>query len=237
VLDQQIVASYGWARNYALRCTAIFSKKFDREELTSAGVLGYILAARRYNQCKGSSFRGFCAIRIRGAIVDEYRKLTGEPRSSGRSRKVIATKKLELEAILQRSPSDLELAEALGLEASEFSKMQRASQPLFFLCLDEESASEHDDQDLPLREVIADKSTPSPSDSVDSAEIRRALCASISKLPPVEANIIISHYLHGVTLHDIAGRMNMTPARISQLHHRAISSLKKHLAKKNPELF
>ena len=52
-LEQQIIDSYSWACHYAACCTANFSNSFDREELKSAGILGYVAAACRYDERKG----------------------------------------------------------------------------------------------------------------------------------------------------------------------------------------
>ncbi len=70
-----------WARNFARACAAKLPSHLDRDDLQSAGVLGYLRAAARYDISKGASFRGFCAVRIRGAVLDELRRWDWAPRS------------------------------------------------------------------------------------------------------------------------------------------------------------
>ena len=46
----------------------------DVDNLESAGMLGLVEAADRYNPSRGVEFRAFSSIRIRGAVVDELRR-------------------------------------------------------------------------------------------------------------------------------------------------------------------
>ncbi len=232
LLQQRLLNSYVWACHYANCCTASFSSSFDREELKSAGILGYIVAASRFDESKGSSFRGFCATRIRGAIMDELRRATWQPRSARRNHQLIARTGLDLEAELQRKPTRAELAKALGIEESDLAQMQRLSQPASYVSLDDDTGMGSDDESLPLKEILADQSATPPSEACDTAEMRRALCSCISKLPPAEASVIVLHYLRNIPFQEIAKMMKLTPSRISQVHHHGLASLKKLLQKK-----
>jgi RNA polymerase sigma factor for flagellar operon FliA len=231
-LQRQIVASYAWACRYARRCSTSFPGCYDQEELTSAGIVGYIIAAHRYDEKKGNSFRGFCAVRIRGAVMDELRRLTWEPRAARRTHQMVSKKRTELELGLQRKPTHRELAEAMGLTEIDLAEMQRLSAPPSYVSLDEEGYANDEDDRPPLREIIADPSVGDPADSVMMAETRRALCSCIGKLPRAEAIIIVMYYLRNVSFKRIAEILNLSPSRISQLHHQALASLKKHLAEK-----
>jgi RNA polymerase sigma factor for flagellar operon FliA len=229
--EERITASYTWAWHYATGCTSGFSNPFDREELRSVGILGYVVAACRYDERKGGSFRGFCATRIRGAIVDEVRRSTWEPRSARRNHQLITATKLALDADLQRSATDAELAQALGMEEADLARMRRLSQPASYISLDDDRTTGGEDDSLPLKETLADQSAIVPSVAVDTAEIRRAVFTGISKLPPAEASIIVLFYLRATPFSNIARMMNLTPARISQKHHRGLAMLRKLLAK------
>lgn len=79
-----------WAKGFARSCASKLPSHLDRDDLQSAGVLGYLRAAARYDVSKGASFRGFCAVRIRGAVLDELRRWDWAPdpciRTTGVSR-------------------------------------------------------------------------------------------------------------------------------------------------------
>jgi RNA polymerase sigma factor for flagellar operon FliA len=230
LIEQRIADSYLWAWHYANSCTTGFSNQFEREELRSVGILGYVVAASRYDENKGSSFRSFCAARIRGAIVDEVRRSSWEPRSARRTHQLLAGTKLALDAELQRNATDAELAQALGMDESDLARLRELSQPARCISLDDDSATGSDNEALPLKETLADRCAVAPSAAIDTAEIRHALFTGISKLPPSEASVIILFYLRGTPFRSIARMMNLTPARISQRHRQGLASLRKFLA-------
>jgi len=70
-----------WARHFARSCASKLPSHLDHDDLQSAGVLGYLRAASRYDAARGASFRGYCALRIRGAVIDELRRWDWAPRS------------------------------------------------------------------------------------------------------------------------------------------------------------
>jgi RNA polymerase sigma factor for flagellar operon FliA len=74
-----------WAQRFARSCATKLPNYLNRDDLQSAGVLGFLRAADRYDGEKGASFRSFCAMRIRGAVLDELRKWDWAPRSVHRN--------------------------------------------------------------------------------------------------------------------------------------------------------
>lgn len=52
----------------------------ERDDLVSAGVIGLIDAVDRYDPARGVPFEAFAAARIRGAVIDELRRLDGRGR-------------------------------------------------------------------------------------------------------------------------------------------------------------
>jgi len=79
--EERILEFLPWAQRFARSCAARLPSYLDRDDLQSAGVLGFLRAASRYDVNKGASFRGFCAVRIRGAVLDELRRWDWAPRS------------------------------------------------------------------------------------------------------------------------------------------------------------
>jgi len=70
----------------------------------------------------------------------------------------------------------------------------------------------------------------SPYDLVARRSERAALGKAVSSLPEREAQIVDLHYFQGVQFHDIATKMQVSRARVSQLHSRALSMLRPLLA-------
>jgi RNA polymerase sigma factor (sigma-70 family) len=91
----------------------------SREDLVSAGIAALAGAAKAFDPSRGIPFGSFATTRIRGAILDELRGLDWASRSvRARARQVDAMQQ-ELTAALGRTPTNQELAEALGVSVDE----------------------------------------------------------------------------------------------------------------------
>src|SRR5271155_2260413 len=90
-----------WAKHFARACSARLPRHLDHEDLEAAGVLGYLRAASRYNVQRGASFRGYCAARIRGAVLDELRRWDWAPRSVHKNHRRITRVTLDLSGHLE----------------------------------------------------------------------------------------------------------------------------------------
>src|SRR5476649_568306 len=84
----RLMESLSWARHFARSCASNLPQYLDREDLQSAGVLGYLRAASRFDANRGAAFRGYCAVRIRGAVIDELRRWDWATRSIHKNQKL-----------------------------------------------------------------------------------------------------------------------------------------------------
>jgi RNA polymerase sigma factor for flagellar operon FliA len=215
-----------WARGFARACANKLPYHLDRDDLQSAGVLGYLRAAARYDISKGASFRGFCAVRIRGAVLDELRRWDWAPRSVHKNNRRITRVTAVLLEELEREPTGPELAAALGIPVAELQALQTFSQPRQVVSFEEVGENSRGEEMIPLRERLADPDTPSPDAGVHAEEDRRTLLKCLGHLPKSQATVIVLHYLQNVPLRDVADLLKVTPSRVSQLHHQALARLR-----------
>lgn len=218
-----------WAQSFARACAAKLPHHLDQDDLQSAGILGYIRAADRYDASKGTSFRGFCAVRIRGAMLDELRRWDWAPRSIHKIRRRMTCVTRQLIDQLNREPTNSELAAALGIEPGDLAAFQTHIRTRKLVSFDEISESLDGEENLSLIERLPDLHGKQPDQAVLGAEKRRTLLKCIGNLPKSEATIIVLHYLENVPLRHIAIGLAVTPARVSQLHCRALDHLKQSL--------
>src|SRR5476649_1895664 len=125
-----------WARHFARSCASKLPSHLDHDDLQSAGVLGYLRAASRYDAARGASFRGYCAVRIRGAVLDELRRWDWAPRSVHKNHRRITRVIARLTEQLEREPTAAELAAALDIDPSELPAFQTQAQPRQVVSLD-----------------------------------------------------------------------------------------------------
>src|SRR5271167_4257165 len=148
--DERLIEFLPWARHFARACASKLPSQLYRDDLQSAGVLGYLKAAERYDAKLGASFRGYCAVRIRGAVLDELRRWHWTPRSVHKNQCRITRITNNLAEQLERDPTRHELAEALGLEETEFEAFQNLATPRQLISFDEVTDNLQGDENLTL---------------------------------------------------------------------------------------
>ena len=92
----------------------------EESDLISYGLLGLIGAIERYDLGRDIKFETFAVARVKGAIIDELRSLDWVPRSVRARAREVERAHAELEAKLQRSPTDDEMATRLEMSVEEF---------------------------------------------------------------------------------------------------------------------
>jgi RNA polymerase sigma factor FliA len=224
--NERLIEFLPWARHFARSCASKLPSHLDHDDLQSAGVLGYLRAASRYDAARGASFRGYCAVRIRGAVIDELRRWDWAPRSVHKNQRRITRITSNLAENLEREPTRRELASALGVEEADLATYQTQAQPRQVVSFDEMTENGHGEESLSLTERLADPSAARPDAAVLFAEDRRTMMQCLGRLPKTQATVIVLHYLQNVPLRDVAEILAVTPSRVSQLHHQALGRLK-----------
>ena len=93
----------------------------DRDDLTSAGLLALVQAARAFDADRGVPFNRYAATRIRGAIVDELRSIDWASRSVRRRSRELEGVRAQLASVLGRAATPAEVAQAAGMTVAEVS--------------------------------------------------------------------------------------------------------------------
>jgi len=192
----------------------------ELEELIQVGMVGLIEAARAYDPARGIDFENFALSRIRGAMLDEVRRLSALPRSAvafnqsqGGAANALATE-------LGRKPSAGELADYLGKEIDQFHR---------------ERDSAHRFETLPIDTVsdeamnIADEASRQPEAIVEHAQFMRALQAAIDGLSERERLVMQLYYVEELNLKEIGATIGVTESRVSQILSGNVRTLRRQL--------
>ena len=186
----------------------------DADDLHSMGVIGLIAAAQRYIPQEGRTFAGYAYTKIRGAILDELRRLDWCPRRTRAKARKIKDAIAELEEIQRQ----------LQLTPAEYDEWLQESSPVTFINID---ASAYDDGDgSKLHETIADENLEPASAGLERAELWRLVADRIELLPEAQRQVLALYHFEGLRLAEIAEAMDLTEARISQIHTQAILALR-----------
>jgi RNA polymerase sigma factor for flagellar operon FliA len=209
--------------------------RFDFEDLVNYGVLGLIDAIDRFDHQRGIKFSTYAVPRIKGAIYDELRRIDWVPTQVRRKSKQLSRALRELENELGRSPTDEEIRNKLDLTVEEFRNfLQEVNIPENISL--EKFISPQAKDSVKLKDMIQDDSEVEPDQVFAYNQIKEVLGNAIDKLPEKEKLVVSFYYYEDLTLQEIGEIMELTTARISQLHTKAIFRLRGHLSQKKEVL-
>lgn len=216
VRDQLIREHAEVARRIALRMARRCPEWVAREDLVSAGMVGLIEAADRYDGSRQEPFISFAEHRIRGAILDELRRGDIMPRRVRQLARKISQAIKELEKDGEQA-SEQRVAEALGVSLDDY----RAG--LAQLVHVEVAPLENEEPRLAASEAA-------PDVQATYRERLARVCAALDRLETRDATILGLHYVEDLTYQEIADTLKITPSRVCQLLWRAVERLRAQLA-------
>ena len=182
------------------------------DDLWSAGALGLLEAARRFDNARGASFETFVEHRVRGAMLDELRRMDHLPRRLRSRTDDLQKAKKKLQGQLGRDASTEELAGELKLDMEEVGGIEALLEP--HVPLDR------------LAGVAAEGSESEIEDRLTRAKMAESLAAAIRELPERLQTVLGLHYLEGLTYREIAKILDVSEPRVCQLHGDGIKKLK-----------
>lgn len=184
----------------------------DIENLESAGVLGLVEAASKFDPSRNAMFKTFAYLRIRGAIVDELRRNSPLPQHMLTRVSVIRKAYRTLP-----HPVTVEaLAAATGLTADEVADTLAAER--FTKTLSWEQSAEPNGL-LPAMTVDP------PEVEAERWETVQQLSEAIEALPQKERTAVTLYYREDLRLKEISEIMKLSPSRISRLLSKALFEL------------
>jgi RNA polymerase sigma factor for flagellar operon FliA len=219
---QELVLEYAPLVKYIAERMAIRTPpNISKEELISAGIVGLIDALDKFDSEMGIKFQTYAEHRIKGAILDELRKMDWIPRSIRKDIHKIEGAVLALKYKLGREPEDYEVAQEMGIDIDSYYKMTSKTQGVTLFSLDKIMP----DGSTPKFAKQASK-TPSPFDELKVKEVKKIISEALVSLSKKEQLVISLYYYDELTLKEIAKVLDLTESRISQIHSKAIQRLR-----------
>ena len=195
------------------------------DDLNSAGLVGLLQAVRNFRPSGGASFETFARFRIRGAVLDELRRLDWVPRLVHDKARKIQNAMGELEQQLGKPPSEEQMARALGLSPADYRGWLDDIRPISFISLDAAPRSDGPEGATP-HDNIADDSQEDPSESASRSELKELIAQRIEQLPKIQQKVMALYYFEDLRLREIAEAFGLTESRISQIHSQAILAIR-----------
>jgi RNA polymerase sigma factor for flagellar operon FliA len=202
----------------------------EEADLISYGLVGLISAIQRFEPEREIKFETYAITRIKGAIIDELRSLDWVPRSVRSRAREIEKANSKLEHLLQRAPTDDEMAAELGMTVEEFQEALLQISNSTVAALDELwTVSDASGDQVSLLDTLQDPGAPDPAAVMDATDLKDRMADAIARLPEREKLVVALYYYENLTLREIGEVLGVTESRVSQLHTKAVLRLRSRL--------
>ena len=200
----------------------------DHDDLRSAGLVGLLQALRNYDPASGNSFETYARVRVRGAMLDELRRMDWVPRTIHEKARKIQATMAKLEQKLGRTATEAQVAKAMNLPLKDYLALLDEVRPAAFVCLDAVPSSENGDAGS-LYEVVADTSEEGPAEQAAQHELKEVVLERLKELPEIQRKVLALYYGEDLHLREIAEVFGLTESRICQIHSQAILAIRSYV--------
>lgn len=224
-LREKIILEYApLVKLVAGRLSMYLGYNVEYDDLVSYGIFGLIDAIDKYDYAKEVKFETYASLRIRGAILDQIRKMDWIPRTIRQKQKRIDAVCKDIETRLGRSATDEEIASELGISDDEYLEWQSQMKITNVVSLNEymEQGAEVPAEGNQFTTSRFD----SPEEYIEKEELKKVLEESLEQLTEKEKKVILLYYYEDLTLKEISNVLEVSESRVSQLHTRALQKMK-----------
>ncbi|MDR1246323.1 MAG: FliA/WhiG family RNA polymerase sigma factor [Clostridiales Family XIII bacterium] len=193
------------------------------DDMINQGMIALIDAVEKFDPGMGYKFETFASLKIKGAVIDFMRKQDWIPRNQRSLVKELNSAYNALYAEYGREPSKEEIAERMGVDTEQLEKILQKRQNAMILSY-EEAINEKMMTAFPL--LTEQKELEAPEAEMLKEELKQQLTAAVGELGERERLVVSLYYYENLKLREIAGVMNITESRVSQIHSSAIMKLR-----------
>lgn len=227
-MREQIILEYApLVKVVAGRLSMYLGYNVEYEDLVSYGIFGLIDAIDKFDMQKDVKFETYASLRIRGAILDQIRKMDWIPRTVRQKQKKIDEAIRNIEMRTGKNATDEQVAGELGMEQEELTEWQSRLKITNVISLNEflEQGQE------PVMDARGNSHFSQPEDVVSESELKQVLEEALEVLTEKEKKVILLYYYEDLTLKEISKVLEVSESRVSQLHTKALLKMRAKMGK------
>ncbi len=224
-IREKIILEYApLVKVVAGRLSMYLGYNVEYDDLVSYGIFGLIDAIDKFDCFKEVKFETYASLRIRGAVLDQIRKMDWIPRTIRQKQKKIEAVIKQIELSTGHSATEEEIAKGLGISEDEYIEWQSQMKITGLVSLNEYMEQGSDvSQDYGRH---TSSRFESPEERVEKTELSKVLGEALELLTEKEQKVITLYYYEELTLKEISNILEVSESRISQLHTRALQKMK-----------
>lgn len=231
-LREQLILEYaGLVKIVAGKLSMYLGYNVEYDDLVGYGTFGLIDAIDKFNFEKGVKFETYASLRIRGAILDQIRKMDWVPRTLRQKQRKLDAVYQKIEAEEGRMATDEEVARELDISVDELESWQLQTQIGGLVSLDEYMEQGEQRTENSLSEDYVQ-----PERIVEQKELKEILAKTLKELTEKEQKVVYLYYYEDLTLKEISAVLEVSESRVSQLHTKALQKMRLKLGG-NMDLF
>lgn len=225
IREQLILAYAQLVKLVAGRLSMYLGHNVEFDDLVSYGIFGLIDAIDKFDMQKNVKFETYASLRIRGAILDQIRKMDWIPRTVRQRQRKIDEAIKSIEMRTGKAATDEEIAVELGISGDELIGWQSQLKVTNVVSLNEfEEAGQE-----PVFEGGNRNRFAQPEEVVEEQELKQKLVEALEMLTEKERRVIELYYYEDLTLKEISLVLEVSESRVSQLHTKALLKMRKKM--------
>lgn len=225
IREQLILAYAQLVKLVAGRLSMYLGHNVEYDDLVSYGIFGLIDAIDKFDMSKNVKFETYASLRIRGAILDQIRKMDWIPRTVRQRQRKIDEAIKQIEMRTGKTATDEEIAVELGVSGDELLNWQSQLKVTNVVSLSEFEETGQE----PIIETVNKNRFSQPEDVVEEQELKQKLVESLELLTEKERRVIELYYYEDLTLKEISLVLEVSESRVSQLHTKALLKMRKKM--------
>jgi RNA polymerase sigma factor for flagellar operon FliA len=210
-IDDLVLQHQDYVRSLARGISKKLPKHVDFDDLVSLGNVGLAEAARQYEPGRGVAFTTFAYYRVRGAIFDGLRQMTGIPPSLRRKLAILSGENEVAEITAQTA----DVSDDPEFLAKQFRTAVGRLGAVFLLSGSSEDERDNDPTD-----------GRSAADDAEQKEDLAQLTESLKKLPEEQATLIRMLYFEHRSMTEVGTILNKNKSTICRRHADALDALR-----------
>lgn len=223
-IREKIILEYApLVKVVAGRLSMYLGYNVEYDDLVGYGIFGLIDAIDKFDPNKDVKFETYASLRIRGAILDQIRKMDWIPRTIRQKQKRIEAVIRDVENTTGKSASDDDIARGLGITEDEYLQWQSQMKVTGLVSLNEylEQGSE-----ISNEKGSCSRGFDGPEEVFVQSELKEVLGKALDLLTEKEKKVILLYYYEELTLKEISNILGVSESRVSQLHTKGLQKMK-----------